>query len=565
MTGATITKIRGAPGSGKTHALLNCLEAEVEERGVRPSDVSFLTFSSDDAADITADVRDRDIWDSDDVEVDDAVSTVHSLALSICARRRILNPAGRDDHVSIIQPSTNGQKYKEWAQSEGLHFDDGNQDYDKWDLTDTPRGNQVVTVDQMLCQRRWTLDDIHHLDVDVYLTPSKTKKYVRSWRKYKESENLLEHHDYIETAIERGVAPLSEVLIVDEMQDLSPAEYALYKLWRDDADRVYIAGDINQSIYGFKGAEPRYFGGTEADEVIKKKESYRCPPNVAGVARDVLEVGDVTSARGFTAKKNAHDTEGTVVRFEPTAEQLADFVRETVKSGDTVKILARTNAHAYKLGEMLSDRGVLWTWSSGRDGWSEDLIEIVDCLHTWQRGKATTFADTLLDHVPATEERRERMNNTEAIEGPVDPEGFVTTARQLDAAFNDVSSVTDVVGLLDYSDEIRDRVSAALKGQMDPERRDMVEIGTIHSSKGSEADSVVLCVDYTKSLEDDYWTDSDFRRQEHQLYYVGASRASDTLCVVSDLVGSSICPIFADGMPGSEYGVTVSDGTEVVA
>jgi DNA helicase II / ATP-dependent DNA helicase PcrA len=47
------------------------------------------------------------------------------------------------------------------------------------------------------------------------------------------------------------------VLFVDEFQDVSPLQFALYELWARTHERVYVAGDDDQTIYGFQGAASR--------------------------------------------------------------------------------------------------------------------------------------------------------------------------------------------------------------------------------------------------------------------------------------------------------------------
>jgi len=58
-----------------------------------------------------------------------------------------------------------------------------------------------------------------------------------------------------------------------------------------------------------------------------------------------------------------------------------------------------------------------------------------------------------------------------------------------------------------------------------------VQLGTIHAAKGLEADTVLLFDGYTSQLEDIYADESDVRAEEHRLYYVGATRASEELAV----------------------------------
>jgi superfamily I DNA/RNA helicase len=69
-------------------------------------------------------------------------------------------------------------------------------------------------------------------------------------------------------------------------------------------------------------------------------------------------------------------------------------------------------------------------------------------------------------------------------------------------------------------------------------RKGQIRLGTIHASKGLEADTVMLFPAYSRSLLDDYETDSDTHAEEHRVAYVAATRARDRLYVVRDFFGS---------------------------
>src|SRR5699024_8421063 len=101
------------------------------------------------------------------------------------------------------------------------------------------------------------------------LPNSRVRDILRSWDAYKRNAEprRFEHHDYVDACLKRDYAPEVRLLCIDEFQDLSPVEYALYKLWRDsgEIDWIYVAGDVNQSIYSFRCATPFYLSATDVD------------------------------------------------------------------------------------------------------------------------------------------------------------------------------------------------------------------------------------------------------------------------------------------------------------
>ena len=48
-------------------------------------------------------------------------------------------------------------------------------------------------------------------------------------------------------------------LLVDEFQDISPLQYRLIQAWSGKGREVFIIGDPDQAIYGFRGADSKSF------------------------------------------------------------------------------------------------------------------------------------------------------------------------------------------------------------------------------------------------------------------------------------------------------------------
>src|SRR4029077_3712678 len=81
-------------------------------------------------------------------------------------------------------------------------------------------------------------------------------------------------------------------LLVDEFQDLTPAQLLLLRLVAAPAYDVFGVGDDDQVIYGYAGAEPeflinydRYFPGGTHHALAT---NYRCPGPVVAVTRNLL-------------------------------------------------------------------------------------------------------------------------------------------------------------------------------------------------------------------------------------------------------------------------------------
>lgn len=115
-------------------------------------------------------------------------------------------------------------------------------------------GNRLILVYNYLQPKCWGYSDYRHAPIEIELPEETVVEAFRAWDRFKADGEYLQHDDYVRNAREAKLTPNADVLLIDEFQDLSPLQYALYKTWRDSGqiDRIYIAGDPDQSIYGFR-------------------------------------------------------------------------------------------------------------------------------------------------------------------------------------------------------------------------------------------------------------------------------------------------------------------------
>jgi DNA helicase-2/ATP-dependent DNA helicase PcrA len=84
-------------------------------------------------------------------------------------------------------------------------------------------------------------------------------------------------------------------VLVDEFQDVDPAQFALLRILVSPgpgAPALVVAGDPDQSIYGFRGTVPRLlstdFGRVFGGREVQLGKSRRCPPAILAAARRLL-------------------------------------------------------------------------------------------------------------------------------------------------------------------------------------------------------------------------------------------------------------------------------------
>ncbi len=125
--------------------------------------------------------------------------------------------------------------------------------------------------------------------------------------------------------LRRAVQADHRHVLVDELQDLTPAHVLLVRLAAGPAADVFGVGDDDQSIYGHIGADPRFLvdyasyfpgAGEHALEV-----NYRCPAAVTSAASTLLAYNDVRVTKAIRP--------GPAVEVDPSAFAVQTHAADT--------------------------------------------------------------------------------------------------------------------------------------------------------------------------------------------------------------------------------------------
>ena len=116
------------------------------------------------------------------------------------------------------------------------------------------------------------------------------------------------------------------MLIVDEAQDMSRLQWNLVKALESKADRTFIAGDDDQAVFNWAGADVQSFLSHEG-EVKVLKHSYRVPAEVHDLADRIVNRIQNRQAKTWTPREE----QGEIHCYND--EQLAEF-EESLKNGE---------------------------------------------------------------------------------------------------------------------------------------------------------------------------------------------------------------------------------------
>lgn len=114
-------------------------------------------------------------------------------------------------------------------------------------------------------------------------------------------------------------------LLVDEFQDINEIQYRLIKEWGRKSESIFIIGDPDQSIYGFRGSDFRYFSRFQEDfsglRQVRLTENYRSTPEIIGCAQSVI-AKQHAGERTYSLK--ARREQGSKVRLIETKDEFSE-------------------------------------------------------------------------------------------------------------------------------------------------------------------------------------------------------------------------------------------------
>jgi DNA helicase-2/ATP-dependent DNA helicase PcrA len=156
-------------------------------------------------------------------------------------------------------------------------------------------------------------------------------------------------------------------ILVDEFQDINPAEFELLLHLSSYHKNLYVTGDEDQAIYGFRGAKGKFMREFERFfpncKKFKLTKSFRLPEKIYNVSQNLIKKNKNREERIFiTSKKNGESLK--IIRTENEDEE-AKFVLNEIKSllrkninYSDIAVLFRTINKGRKIEELLLINGI---------------------------------------------------------------------------------------------------------------------------------------------------------------------------------------------------------------
>lgn len=492
--------ILGPPGTGKTTRLLNLVEQNLE-KGVSPERIGYFSFTRKAAQEavLRAVVR----FGMSEKELP-YFRTLHSLAYQMIG-------AGK----SSIMTHKDYAEAADWLKLPGFVEVMSQQD---GPFVDFGFGDRFLETINMARITRKSLRDVYNNSSVSLKTDWSRMDYVdRGMRQFKKDKQLYDYTDLIEMFISRGLSPNLDVLFLDEAQDLSALQWLMVRQIIQKSKQVYIAGDDDQAIYRWAGADVNHFIGLKGNvEVLG--QSYRIPLSHHAISQRLIQKVSNRRQKVFLPR----DEEGSVTWHRHSEE--VDMTK-----GKWL-LLARTKKGTDQIEEEVRQRGLLYHYENGRTIKS-DIIKAVTGWETLRAGKV----------LPCIEVKN--IYRYMVLGEDVD-RGHKTLPGVPENAMMDIQTLQMSHGLLHtrpwdktlgkVSEDDRRYLRSCLRsGSFDDQSR--ITISTIHGAKGSECDNVMLLTDSIRQNSSKFRGNYD-EEDEFRVFYVGLTRGKNSLHLVHPMM-----------------------------
>lgn len=277
-------------GSGKTRVLTSRIAYLIDEKGVDPNSILAITFTNKAANEMLARLVDLvgdgayDMW----------ISTIHSMCVRIL-RASIGKLDGYDKNFTIYSEVDKERVLKRIMTD--LKMEDLSVKDAKYHISNAK--NNDISPNRYLIECQSSVKSLDRY-VKIYEVYEQTLKksnamdfddlLVKTLHLLEDNEDVLDYY-----------AHKFRYIHIDEFQDTNAIQYSIAKMLSSAHGNIFVVGDDDQSVYGWRGAEIKNILGFDKDfkntKVYKLEQNYRSTKKILDLANTIIKNNSFRSSK----------------------------------------------------------------------------------------------------------------------------------------------------------------------------------------------------------------------------------------------------------------------------
>lgn len=535
------------PGTGKTGTLTARIKCLIEKRRVKPSEITAVTFTNQAAGELRERLK-RELANKRGQSLIQT-GTFHSICL------KMLEAAGeKADLADPLELSALAEEILE-EESKPLRPTEF--------LRRVSRKKTELALAQEMSEKTGEKEE------------NSFQKAFDRYRTAMEAQGWLDFDDLLIRTVSllrencpaiRRFCSHFRYLLVDEFQDISPLQYALIREWNKEGRELFVIGDPDQAIYGFRGSDAECFKRLLQDipetKVIALQENYRSTEPIVKAACSVIS-HNPGGERTLAAKAGSGDpvrvvkaggrrSEGIFTAREINrmiggidmldAQERGAVLEKGPRSFSDIAVLCRTNRQAEEMEECLRTEGIPYI-VTGRGTFLEaDTVREAEgffalLTEAGEGMEETAFKRTVqfLNRRIGGEKLLQLLEKYRPMAGkkPAD----LLKAWMGDRDLKEDEPLARLASMAMFHKTMKDFLFTLFWGREGDLKRcgkkryaaDAVSLMTLHASKGLEFPAVIIPGMRKGSLP----LETEQAEEERRLFYVGMTRAREELILVT--------------------------------
>ena len=301
---------------------------------------------------------------------------------------------------------------------------------------------------------------------------------------------------------------------VDEYQDIDENQYKLIRLLVPQNGNIFVIGDPNQAIYGFRGGNAEFFNNFKNDypdtQIINLKNNYRSTNSIVDASNQMINCFNIVSVFDKPHEK-------ITIHKAPTDKAEAEFIASSIENligGHSFFSIDSQRSHGEDTDYSFSDFAILYRTSS-------QLPPILESLKRTGMPFVKLSNDLLCEQKSVMQ-----LLNSLDDDSPIDEQ-----IKNSDAEIDDyiLKYLLNIAQNSKDKNEFIHQVSLLTEADTLDKRADRITLMTLHASKGLEFKCVFIAGLENGILPLYRAKEEKEIEEERRLLYVGMTRAKERL------------------------------------